>query len=254
MLAVADAAGGAGHRRDHGPSATRAARSPTSSRLLRTFADQAVIAIENVRLFQELEARNRELTESLEQQTATAEILGVISRSPTDLEPVLEAVARNASRLCGAANVSLYRVEGSLMRKVGRAGPDRSRRFASARPDPSRARPSAAGPSSTARRSTCPTTSPRTRLASTRTCGATAGIRTTIGIPLLREGAAIGAFTAYRTEARPFSEKQIALLQTFADQAVIAIENVRLFTELEARNRELTESLEQQTATARSCG
>src|SRR5262249_55739147 len=92
-------------------------------KLLETFADQAVIAIENVRLFQELEARNRELTESLEQQTATAEILGVISRSPTNLDPVLEAVAQNASRLCGAANVSVYRVEGDLMRKVAQQGP-----------------------------------------------------------------------------------------------------------------------------------
>ena len=90
--------------------------------LLQTFADQAVIAIENVRLFTELGARNRELTESLEQQTATAEILSVISRSPTSLEPVLETVARNASRLCGAANVSLYRVEGNLMRKVAEEG------------------------------------------------------------------------------------------------------------------------------------
>jgi GAF domain-containing protein/anti-sigma regulatory factor (Ser/Thr protein kinase) len=217
--------------------------------LLRTFADQAVIAIENVRLFQELEARNRDLTESLEQQTATAEILGVISRSPTDLAPVLDAVARNASRLCGAANVSLYRVEGGLMHKVAEQGPPltalgvgetrpitRTTISGRAIADrmtihvPDYQSPDIAREYPDVRRDT--------------------GIRTTIGIPLLREGIAIGAFTAYRTESRPFSEREIALLQTFAAQAVIAIENVRLFTELEARNRELTESLEQQTATA----
>ncbi len=218
-------------------------------RLLQVFADQAVIAIENVRLFTELEARNRDLTEALEQQTATAEILGVISRSPTDLDPVLDAVARNASRLCGAANVSLYRVEGSLMHKVAEQGlPLTMLGVGETRPItrttisgrviadrttihvPDYQSPDIAREYPDVRRDT--------------------GIRTTIGIPLLREGAAIGAFTAYRTESRPFSEREIALLQTFADQAVIAIENVRLFTELEARNRDLTEALEQQTATA----
>jgi GAF domain-containing protein/two-component sensor histidine kinase len=217
--------------------------------LLRTFADQAVIAIENVRLFTELQARNRDLTEALEQQTATAEILGVISRSPTDLEPVLKTVARNASRLCGAANVSLYRVDGNVMRKVAEEGPPLTMlRVGESRPI---TRTSISGRAIVDR---------ATIHVPDYQSGETAreypdvrrdtGIRTTIGIPLLRKGAAIGVFTAYRTEARPFSEREIALLQTFADQAVIAIENVRLFTELEARNRELTESLEQQTATA----
>jgi GAF domain-containing protein len=216
--------------------------------LLRTFSDQAVIAIENVRLFTELGARNRELTESLEQQTATAEILGVISRSPTDLQPVLEAVARNASRLCGAANVSLYRVEGTLMRKVAEQGPPLTTlRVGEVRPI---TRTSMSGRAIVDR-----TTIQVADFQSADTAQEypdarrDTGIRTTIGIPLLREGVAIGAFTAYRTESRPFSDRGIALLQTFADQAVIAIENVRLFTELQARNRELTEALEQQTAT-----
>jgi signal transduction histidine kinase len=184
----------------------------------------------------------KRLAGALEQQTATAEILNVISRSPTDLQPVLEAVAQNASRLCGAANVSLYRVEGNLMRKVAEQGPPLTtlsvgetrpitRTTMSGRaivdrttihlPDYQSAEAAQEYPH--VRRDT--------------------GIRTTIGIPLLREGVAIGAFTAYRTESRPFSEREIALLQTFADQAVIAIENVRLFNETK-------EALEQQTATS----
>ena len=98
---------------------TEVHRSPTSrSRSLETFADQAVIAIENVRLFQELEARNRELTEALEQQTATSEILRVIASSPTDLQPVMEAVAENAARVCGAMDSAILRLEGEHLRLV----------------------------------------------------------------------------------------------------------------------------------------
>jgi GAF domain-containing protein len=227
-------------------------QSPFSERqinVVQTFADQAVIAIENVRLFRELEARNRELTESLEQQTATSEILGVISRSPTNLQPVLEAVARSASRLCGAANVSLYRVEGSLMRKVAEQGPPLTTlAIGETRPV---TRTTVSGRAIVDRTTIhLPDYQSADMAREYPDVRRDTGIRTTIGIPLLREGAAIGAFTAYRTESRPFSDREIALLQTFADQAVIAIENVRLFRELETRNRELTESLEQQTATS----
>src|SRR5262245_49119480 len=204
----------------------------------------------------QLQTCRRELAESQEQQTATAEILRVISSSPTDVQPVLEAVVQNASRLCGAGNVSLYRAEGSLMRKVAEHGPRLTAlRVGETRPItrttvsgramvdratihlPDHQAPEAAQEYPDSRRDT--------------------GIRTAIGIPLLREGTAIGAFTAYRTESRPFTDAQIALLQTFADQAVIAIENVRLFTELQEKNRALTEAhaqvseaLEQQTATS----
>jgi GAF domain-containing protein len=224
--------------------------------LVRTFADQAVIAIENVRLFTELQQKNDALTqaharvtESLEQQTATSEIQRVIASSPTDVQPVLEAVVQNASRLCGTSNVSLYRVEGSLMRKVAEHGLSlTSLSVGETRPIkrttvsgraildgttihlPDHQSTDAAREYPDARRDT--------------------GIRTTIGAPLLREGVAIGVFTAYRTEPRPFTEREIALLQTFADQAAIAIENVRLFNELEARNLDLTEALDQQTATS----
>jgi GAF domain-containing protein len=192
----------------------------------------------------ENEALRRSLTQALEQQAATAEILNVISRSPADLQPVLEAVAQNASGLCGAANVSLYRVDGDLMRKVAEAEQGQSLtalRIGETRPI---TRTSVSGRAIVDRTTI--------HLADHQSAEAVqeypdarhdTGIRTTIGIPLLRDGIAIGAFTAYRTEFRPFSEREIALLRVFADQAVIAIENVRLFNETKA-------ALERQTASS----
>jgi signal transduction histidine kinase len=215
-------------------------------KLLETFADQAVIAIENVRLFQELEVRNRALTESLEQQTATAEILGVISSSPTDIQPVMAAMVESAARLCDAQNAQIFQIEGTLMRLVARHGPVKSSLEAGeARP---LTRGSVSGRVALERR-TLRIDDLRVNLEAEYPDIAPAirrqGIAATVGVPLLREGAAIGAITAFRTEARPFTDQQVALLETFADQAVIAIENVRLFQELQARTHDLSQSLEE---------
>jgi len=220
--------------------------SPAQIKLLETFADQAVIAIENVRLFNEPEVRNRDLTEALEQQTATSEILGVIASSPTDIQPVLNTVATNAARLCEATDAQIRLVEGDGIRLVASYGTLPAPEFRST---------SLRGPSSRALRNR-ETVHVHDLLEAAKTEypeseGARFGVRTILCTPMLREGAPIGVITIRRTEVRPFSHRQIKLLETFGSQAVIAIENVRLFKELEARNSDLTEALEQQTATSK---
>src|SRR5215831_3773944 len=216
--------------------------------LLQTFADQAVIAIENVRLFTELEARNKDLGEALDQQTATSEILRIIAASPTDLRPVLDAVAENAARLCAANDAQIFRVEDEALYLAASFGPIPAvpgkrainRQWVTGR--------------SVVDRQTIHVhdlaSEPDSEYPAGKALQRQFAHRTTLATPLLREGVALGAVLIRRMEVRPFSDAQIALLETFADQAVIAIENVRLFTELEARNRDLTEALEQQTATA----
>jgi GAF domain-containing protein len=226
--------------------------------LLQTFADQAVIAIENVRLFKELAAKNRDLTQALDQQTATGEILGVIAHSPTDTQPVLDTVVVSAARLCEANDVAIYRRDGDWLRFVAHHG---------SIPPPGPVgeyfrpleRGSLTGRSVLegrifqvadlqAEADEFPTGSDLARRL---------GFRTILSVPLMREGVAIGTIMIRRTEAQLFTEQQVALLQTFADQAVIAIENVRLFTELQEKNgalteahAQVTEALEQQTATS----
>jgi len=214
--------------------------------LLKTFADQAVIAIENVRLFQELQARNRDLTEALEQQTATGEILQVIASSPTDIQPVLETVAANAARLCDASDAVVFRINGDVLQPVAIYGP------VPAVPNPI-SRGSTSGRAVIDRRTIhIPdlTAESEEEFPVSKAFHRQMGDRTTLATPLLREGFPVGAILIRRSEVRPFSDKQISLLKTFADQAVIAIENVRLFQELQDRNRDLTEALEQQTATS----
>src|SRR5262245_28822223 len=207
-------------------------------KLLETFADQAVIAIENVRLFQELK-------ESLEQQTATSQILGVIASSPTDIQPVLDVVAENAARLCDALNALIYSVVGDSLQMVAKQGPA---------PAPAELLPISRG-LPTARAVVDGQTIHIHDLAAegdefpeSLAFQQLTGTRTILAMPLLREGLPIGVITIRRQEISPFTDKQIALLQTFADQAVIAIENVRLFKELQERNAELREALEHQTA------
>ena len=218
--------------------------------LLQTFADQAVIAIENVRLFDEVQARTRDLTEALQQQTATSEVLKVISRSAFDLQLVLDTLVQSAAKLCDAEQACVFQRDGDLYRWVSNFG------FSSELVAYAEAHPFAAGLGSTTSRVALEGTTihnpdvladPNYTASEYQRLGK---YRSMLGVPLLREGAPIGVFILTRQQVRPFTERQIELVQTFADQAVIAIENVRLFDEVQARTRDLTEALQQQTATA----
>jgi signal transduction histidine kinase/putative methionine-R-sulfoxide reductase with GAF domain len=207
--------------------------------LLKTFADQAVIAVSNVGLFQELQQRNTELKVALEQQTATSEILGVISRSPTNVQPVLDAVAENAARLCDAEDVSILEEDAASFRVVAFRGASRLQDFEGTPVN----RGSVAGRAILERQLIHVhdiTEEPEEEFPVSRAFARHVGHRTMLAMPLMREGHAIGAIFVRRTVVRPFSDSQIELIRTFADQAVIAIENVRLFKQLEARNRDLT--------------
>jgi signal transduction histidine kinase/HAMP domain-containing protein len=195
-------------------------------------------------LEQRVEDRTRELTESLEQQTATGEILRVISSSPTDVQPVLTAVAESASQLCGAADALIHRIEGDVMRRVAH--------FGSVPVVPGfDVRPLSSGtPSGRAavERRTIHITDILDEFArgdypEAQVLQQGAGFRTILATPLMRDDTPVGVIVLRRMEVRPFTDKQIDLLKTFADQAVIAIENVRLFTELQARTAELTRSV-----------
>jgi two-component system NtrC family sensor kinase len=224
--------------------------------LLQTFADQAVIAIENVRLFTELQAKNQALTqahaqvtEALEQQTATGEILRVIASSPTDVQPVLDTVIQSAARLCEAYSATLGLVDGNVMHVAANYGP-----LGASRPEERvpLTRGSVMGRSIIDGQPTHVldlANADEAEFPLGRALATRFGHRTTLAAPLLREGASLGAIVIRRRDVRAFSDRQITLLQIFADQAVIAIENVRLFKELQARNRELTQALDREAAT-----
>src|SRR5262249_36792800 len=225
--------------------------------LVKTFADQAVIAIENVRLFTELQEKNEALTqahakvtESLEQQTATSEILRVIARSPTDVQPVFDAIAAAATTLCAAKDAGVYRFDGTLIHLAAHHNQTAKDLEALRQAFP---RPPGRG-SITARailtRGVAHT--PDISADPEFEVGALVdrGFRAVLCVPMLRDGQPIGAISVTRREPVPFTAAQIVLLETFARQAVIAIENVRLFTELRERTAQLGRSVDELTALA----
>ena len=216
--------------------------------LVENFAAQAVIAIENTRLLNELRQRTDDLTESLEQQTAIGEILRTISNSPSDVRPVLESVAEHAARICEAQVVDIIIAEGNALR-IGASFGDFERNPGGSMP---------LNRSTVMGRSICDMEPVQVAdlqnagddFALGREFAVRFGHRTALAVPLIRDGRALGTILVRRNEVRPFEQTHIALLTTFADQAAIAIENVRLFEAEQQRTRELSESLEQQTATS----
>ncbi len=218
--------------------------------LVTTFADQAVIAIENTRLFDEVQARTRDLTEALEQQTATSAILRVISTSPTAVQPVFETIVRNAVTLCGSLFANVFRFDGGLLHfvashNVGSGHMELLRAKYPMRPDSSQVSGRVV-----LTRSMVQVEDALADPDYDQQFPSAMGWRRMLGVPMLRQGEPVGVIVVGWAEAGPVPKAQEELLKQFADQAVIAIENARLFDEVNARTAELTEALERQTATA----
>jgi GAF domain-containing protein/anti-sigma regulatory factor (Ser/Thr protein kinase) len=218
--------------------------------LLQNFAAQAVIAIENARLLNELRQRTDDLAVALEQQTATADVLSVMSRSKFDLMPILQSVVDTAMKLCRADQAVIFRLDGDVYRYA--AGYSLVPEYL----EIERANPIAPGPGTAVGRAAMSRKVVRIEDAMSdadyemKEQAAVAHVHSIIGVPLLRDGEPIGVIALARCRVEPFSDREVELVTTFADQAVIAIENVRLFEEVQARTEDLTESLQQQTATA----
>ena len=224
--------------------------------LVTTFAAQAVIAFENARLLSELRQRTADLTESLDQQTATSEVLQVISSSPGDLQPVFATMLGKAVDICDATFGNIYRWDGEALQLIA------TRNTPPAYAEHRRHSPFRAGQNNAVAQmivskkvvhvlDAAANETYATRREPTVVAAVELGkIRSSLVVPMLKEEELIGAFIVSRQEVRPFTEKQIALVTNFAAQAVIAIENARLLTELRQRTTDLTESLEQQTATS----
>ena len=216
--------------------------------LAESFRDQAVIAIENTRLFSEVQAKTRDLSEALQQQTATADVLKIISRSAFDLDTVLETLISTATRLCncGPKGGQIFRREGDVYRYAAsqmNVDPDYLRHEQSAEIKPGRG--TLIGRVALSKRTVMIADAWSDPEYEEKEAAQTGNVRAMLGVPLLRDGEPIGAFALARSEPIAFTEREVELVTSFADQAVIAIENARLFHEVQARTRELSKSLDE---------